>query len=86
METILLTVVLMLLAFAGMAIGIMFGRQPIKGSCGGMSALAGGDGSCKLCGGDPQKCDELNDRDPAAAGRTAGTPDPVRQYDPKSGA
>ena len=89
METVLLTIVLMLLAFAAMAVGILFGRPPIKGSCGGMSALAGGDGSCKLCGGDPAKCDELNDRAPAASpdhGRDGSRPDPVRHYDPKSGA
>lgn len=86
METVLLTIVLMLLAFAAMAVGILFGRPPIKGSCGGMSALAGGDGSCKLCGGDPNKCAELNESDPAAARRDAVTSDPVQKYDPKSGA
>lgn len=55
METIVLSVVVALLAFAGMAVGLMFGRQPIKGSCGGMSAAAGG-GSCAVCGDDPAKC------------------------------
>ena len=55
MTTILLSIVIALLVFAGMAIGLMFGRQPIKGSCGGMSAMAGG-GSCAVCGDDPAKC------------------------------
>ncbi len=55
MTTILLSIVIALLVFAGMAVGLMFGRQPIKGSCGGMSAMAGG-GSCSVCGDDPAKC------------------------------
>ena len=45
------------LVIAGMAIGVIMGRQPIKGSCGGMGAL-GIDTSCELCGGDPRRCDE----------------------------
>jgi hypothetical protein len=45
------------LVIAGMAIGVIMGRQPIKGSCGGMGAL-GIDTSCEICGGDPQRCDE----------------------------
>lgn len=45
------------LVIAGMAIGVMMGRQPIKGSCGGMGAL-GIDTACEICGGDPKRCDE----------------------------
>ena len=45
------------LVIAGMAVGVMLGRQPIKGSCGGMGAL-GIDTACELCGGDPKRCDE----------------------------
>jgi hypothetical protein len=40
-----------------MAVGVIMGRAPIKGSCGGMGAL-GIDTTCDLCGGDPQRCDE----------------------------
>lgn len=59
MTTILLSIVIALLVFGAMSIGIIFGRAPIKGgSCGGMSALAGGDGSCQICGGDSAKCPE----------------------------
>ncbi len=57
MEIFLLTLVVMLLAVGGMALGVLMGRQPIKGSCGGMSALAGG-GTCAVCGDDPSKCTE----------------------------
>ena len=45
------------LVIAGMAIGVIMGRQPIKGSCGGMGAL-GIDTTCEICGGNPQRCDE----------------------------
>lgn len=45
------------LVMAGMAIGVIMGRAPIKGSCGGMGAL-GIDTACEICGGDPRRCDE----------------------------
>ena len=45
------------LVIAGMAIGVLAGRAPIKGSCGGVGAL-GIDTACELCGGDPQRCDD----------------------------
>jgi hypothetical protein len=45
------------LVIAAMAIGVLTGRPPIKGTCGGIGAL-GVDAACDLCGGDPQRCDE----------------------------
>ena len=45
------------LVIAGLAIGVIMGRPPIKGSCGGLGAL-GVDQACDLCGGDPRRCDE----------------------------
>jgi hypothetical protein len=56
MLTILLAVVVVLLLVAGMAIGVMMGREPIKGSCGGMAAL-GIDTECEICGGNPSLCE-----------------------------
>ncbi len=59
-EILLLTLALFGICMAGIAIGAMFGR-PVKGSCGGLAAngtiTRGGDESCSICGGDPNKCD-----------------------------
>lgn len=49
---------LMLLVVAGMAIGVIFGRKPIAGSCGGIANL-GIEKECSICGGDRQKCEEV---------------------------
>ena len=46
----------MLILVAGMAVGVLFGRKPISGSCGGMKAL-GMDVECEICGGNPALCD-----------------------------
>jgi hypothetical protein len=56
MATLIGTFILLLLVVAGMAIGVMFGRKPLKGSCGGLAN--GSDSSCSVCGGNPAKCDE----------------------------
>lgn len=49
MTTLLLTFVVMLLVIAGMSIGVMNGRKPISGSCGGLNG-----GGCELCSGKGQ--------------------------------
>ena len=68
MTTIVLAFALMLLLVAAMAVGVMFGRKPISGSCGGMKAL-GMNMECEICGGDPNQCDsDLPQQDAAGAG------------------
>jgi hypothetical protein len=57
MTLFLVSAVVIGLVIAGMAIGVIMGRPPIKGSCGGMGAL-GVDTACELCGGDPNRCEE----------------------------
>ena len=57
MTLFLISLLVIALVIAGMAVGVMTGRPPIKGSCGGMGAL-GVDAACDLCGGDPRRCDE----------------------------
>lgn len=56
MTTVFLAFLIMLLLVGGMAVGVMFGRKPISGSCGGMKAL-GMDMACEICGGDPDRCE-----------------------------
>jgi len=56
MTTLLLAFFIMLVIVAGMAVGVMFGRKPISGSCGGMKAL-GMEVSCEICGGNPDRCE-----------------------------
>lgn len=57
MSLFIISFLVMALVMAAMAVGVINGRSPIKGSCGGMGAL-GVDTACEICGGDPQRCDE----------------------------
>lgn len=57
MAEFVLSVLIVVLVVTGMAVGVIFGRSPIKGSCGGVGAL-GVDSACDICGGDPGRCDE----------------------------
>ncbi len=57
MSIFLITLLVFGLVIAAMAVGVMAGRQPIKGSCGGIGAT-GVDQSCEICGGNPQRCEE----------------------------
>lgn len=56
------TVLVFGVVIAAMAVGVIAGRSPIKGSCGGMGAL-GVDAACEICGGNPQRCEEETRRD-----------------------
>jgi hypothetical protein len=57
-----LALVFLLLVIAAMSVGVMMGRKPIAGSCGGVGAALGEENYvCDICGGDPAKCDEQAD-------------------------
>lgn len=45
-----------------MAVGVMAGREPLKGSCGGLNKLGLRDGDCPVCGGNPAKCESESDK------------------------
>tara|TARA_R110002095_G_C4231818_1_gene238119 strand:+ start:1666 stop:1899 length:234 start_codon:yes stop_codon:yes gene_type:complete len=50
MTTVLFALGIFVLAFLGMAVGVIFSNRCIKGSCGGLANLDGAD-SCSQCGG-----------------------------------
>ncbi|MDY6839891.1 MAG: (Na+)-NQR maturation NqrM [Pseudomonadota bacterium] len=61
MGTFLLVLLIVVLLVAAMSIGVIFGRKPISGTCGGIGAL-GISQSCDICGGNTQECEEENGR------------------------
>jgi len=62
MGMLVVTFFVMLLIITAMSVGVLFGRKPISGSCGGVGAALGDDDYvCDLCGNDESKCKEIND-------------------------
>ena len=65
MNTLLLfgvTLGVFLLVLVGMAIGVLFGRREISGSCGGLGSAGSKDSdqaSCALCSNPSEACREL---------------------------
>ena len=55
-EMVLIFLVLMAV-IAVMSVGVLFGKKPITGTCGGLANLEPGR-ECELCGGNPSKCVE----------------------------
>ena len=62
MQLLLITLIFFALVMLSMAIGYIFMRKPIKGSCGGLSTMSdiGLTGPCEICGEDPETCDKKN--------------------------
>lgn len=56
MEVMIMTFAALIIIVVAMSVGVLLGRKPIKGSCGGMSAL-GMDTVCDICGGRPEDCE-----------------------------
>ncbi|WP_104201869.1 (Na+)-NQR maturation NqrM [Billgrantia saliphila] len=59
MTTFFVVLGFMLLIMAAMAIGVIAGRKPIAGSCGGLNKLGLKEG-CDICGGKDEVCEEEN--------------------------
>ncbi len=59
MSTAFITFFILLTTMIVMSIGLMFGRKPITGSCGGLKTFEN-EIECELCGGDLKKCPEAN--------------------------
>jgi len=73
--TFLIVFAVMALVVAMMAVGVMAGRKPIAGSCGGIANL-GIEKECSICGGDRQKCEEVS-AEPQEGGDVG-----VQRFDP----
>ncbi|OZG73464.1 ApbE family protein [Hahella sp. CCB-MM4] len=72
MQMFLIVLGVMLVLVAAMAIGVIMGRKPISGSCGGMSAL-GMDVACDICKGDKSVCEtEVEKAKKKAQGKDLG--------------
>ena len=76
LSTFFLALGLVLLLIAGMSIGVIFGRKPISGSCGGVgNQIGGGSGAgCSVCGRESGTCD---DDDGESVSDRAGTTAPL---------
>lgn len=55
----------MLLVVSAMSVGVILGRKPIAGSCGGLNNLGLKQG-CDICGGKDEICEEENRKSRAA--------------------
>ncbi|OPX55895.1 hypothetical protein SAMN02745127_01070 [Oceanospirillum multiglobuliferum] len=71
MTTLILAFALIALIITGMAVGVLFGRKPIAGSCGGMSAI-GMISDCDICGGNKDICDTEQEKKTAKLAKTNG--------------
>ncbi len=69
MMTMILAFCLLFLVMTGMAVGVLVKGKPLKGSCGGISALGMGT-ACDICGGNPQKCEKETDSDATSSAKS----------------
>lgn len=74
MEVFVITLVILLLLTLGMSVGVIMGRKPIAGSCGGMSAV-GMETACDICGGDKDICDDEDEKERIISARKQGDTD-----------
>lgn len=61
MEIFLVSFIVMVIAISGMAIGVLFGRRPIQGSCGGLNKINGLECGCS------NPCEKRRARYPASS-------------------
>ena len=55
MESIYISIFVLGFAILGLSVGVIFNNKPIQGSCGGIGA----DEACTICGGDTEKCENI---------------------------
>ncbi len=69
MTTYLMVFAFFLLIMAAMAVGVIMGRRPIAGTCGGLNRLGLKEG-CEVCGGKDEVCEEENRKRTSARRRS----------------
>jgi hypothetical protein len=58
-----IALLVLLFIVTAMSVGVIMGRKPITGSCGGVGAALGQkDYTCEFCGDDPARCEESGER------------------------
>lgn len=64
MATLLLVFLLLGFVILATSVGVIFGRRPITGSCGGIGAALGEKNyNCDICGDDPSKCKDQDSKE-----------------------
>ena len=57
MTAFIATFVVIVLVVLMMSVGVLAGRKPVQGSCGGLNNIDGV-AECDICGGDSNRCEE----------------------------
>ena len=71
MTTFLIVFAVFMLVIVAASVGVIMGRKPIKGSCGGVGAVLGEkDYICPVCGDDPNKCEKEQEAEAQAKAET----------------
>lgn len=60
LEYFVITSVIFLLFIAFMAVGVFFGKKPLKGSCGGLNNVT--NEKCGFCGKLPENCENKEEQ------------------------
>jgi len=59
MSIVIVSFVLMVIVVLLMSVGVLMGRKPVQGSCGGLNNIEGMV-ECEICGGEPTQCEQVN--------------------------
>lgn len=59
MLTLFVSFLLIAIVVLIMSVGVLMGRKPVQGSCGGLNNIEGMS-DCEICGGSRLKCERVN--------------------------
>ena len=61
MMTVIITFFIMAMVILLMSVGVLLGRKPVQGSCGGLNTIDGLS-EFEICGGDSSKCEQATSK------------------------